>query len=99
MNCSTCVSSALHSPFHPHPPLPQPSHLSPITHRHNNTSQTNIRTQPLPHTRRFPNRRYPILLLVPVEGARESRVCVGRRADCEKDYEEEGLEVEECGLG
>lgn len=69
-----------------------------FTYSHNNQPHTNPRTQPLSHARSFPERRHKIRVFVSVHDPREDVVCVGGGADCEQDYEEEGVEVEEGGL-
>lgn len=68
---------------------------SSFTYCHNHTSNTNIRAQTLSNPGRLPERTDKVIILVAVDYARENVVCVGRCADGEEDYEEEGLKVEE----
>jgi hypothetical protein len=70
-----------------------------LTYRHDHTRNAHIRTQALSDARSLPKRRDEVVLLVAVDYAGEDVVRVGGCADCEEDYEEEGLEVEEGGLG
>jgi hypothetical protein len=69
-----------------------------ITYSHDHTGNRDIRTQPLSDARSLPERRHDVVVLVAVDDAGEDVVRVGGGADCEEDYEEEGLEVEEGGL-
>jgi hypothetical protein len=78
----------INQPLSPHP-----------TYRHDHTRNAHIRTQALADARGLPKRRDEVILLVAVDYAGEDVVRVGGGADCEEDYEEEGLEVEEGGLG
>lgn len=80
------------------PARPSPKTAS-ITYSHNHTRHTDIRAQSLADARALPEGPHEVVVLVAVHDAREHVVCVCRGADCEQDYEEEGLEVKEGGLG
>jgi hypothetical protein len=67
----------------------------PRTYRHNDTRQTDIRAQSLTDPRGLPYGANEIVLLVAVDDAGEDVVRIRSSADCEKDDEEERLEVEE----
>lgn len=76
------------------PPCASP-HKENLTHRHDYACQTDIRTQPLTNARGLPERTDEVVVLVAVDDTREYvvRICGG--ADCEENYEQEGLKVEE----
>jgi hypothetical protein len=66
-----------------------------LTYRHNNARQTDIRTQPLTDARGLPEGADEVIVLVAVDDSGEDVVRICGCADCEEDYEEKGLKVEE----
>jgi hypothetical protein len=89
----------LHSISSPRRRPARSSYKETLTYRHNHACQTNIRTQPLANARGFPEGADEVVVLVAIDDAGEDVVRVRGGADCEENYKQEGLEVEERCLG
>lgn len=99
-----CLDPYLFIPTYPQNSIIYPRQLPLLpnlvhTHRHYDQPKRDIRTHPLAETRALPKDAHEVVVPVTVHESREVVVRVGRGADCEEDNENEGLEVEEGGLG
>lgn len=69
-----------------------------MTYSHDYTSDTDVRAQSLTHPRALPKRPHEVIVLISIHDTWEHGMEVCGCTDREKNYEEERLEVEECGL-